>query len=348
MKRTTIHAIIVCGLLAAGTTFQGCQKVKADVPRQTADSAAVKVAVSEVKETPFEDWGSYSADLRGVEDANLTAPYQGGRVTMLKPIGAHVSAGEPLCSIDGDKYEAALQAANAQVEVAKGELERAKANVEKGSLGRSVLDAANLAFQNARMLQATAQRAFEDCRCQAPFDGVLVSRYIDKFQTVQPGIPTVRVSRVDRLEAVIAIPETEAFSYVDGMKAEFRLLQSPDRAYQGKISSVDRAVDSRSRTVSARIVIENGDGSLKPGMIGRARILRKTYAKAVVVPAASLLHLQNGIYAMVAENGVARQRPVKLGAGTDANAMILDGLHAGDQLIVSGAFQVTDGTRVQY
>ena len=90
---------------------------------------------------------------------------------MLKDIGSFVKAGESLCNIDSAKYDAALQAANAQVEVAKGDLERAKANVENGSLGHSVIDATNLAYQNARMMQATAKRAYEDCHCQAPFTG---------------------------------------------------------------------------------------------------------------------------------------------------------------------------------
>ncbi len=209
--------------------LSGCQKGKAtehtiDI-KKSSDTVAIKVIVTDVKESAFEDWGSYSADLRGLEDANLTAPAQGGRVNSIKAVGTFVKAGQSLCDIDSEKYEAALQAAQAQVEVAKGDLERAKINVEKGSIGRSALDGANLAFQNARMNLSVTQRAFEDCRCQAPFDGVLVSRSIDRFQTVAPGSPTVRLSKLDHLEAVIAIPESEAFSYIEGMKAEFHLLQ---------------------------------------------------------------------------------------------------------------------------
>jgi len=343
--------MLLCGLAAVSANLPGCQKVKAaqtEMKGQPADSAIVKVVAAVVAAHPFEDWGSYSADLRGIDDATLTAPSMGGRVTMIKPVGTRVNAGEALCDIDGEKYEAALQAAKAQVELTKGELTRATANVEKGSLGCSAVDAANLAFQNARMLQATAQRAYEDCRCQAPFDGMLVSRSIDRYQTVAPGMPMIRLSRIDRLEAMIAIPETDAFSYAEGMKTEFRLLQDPGRAYEGTLTSLDRAVDARSRTIAARLVIGNRDGSLKPGMVGRARILRKTYSSAVVIPSTALLRLQNGISAMVVDNGVARQRLITVGATSGDSAMITQGLREGDRLIVSGAFQVSDGTRVTY
>ncbi len=338
---------LVVALAAGGCGSEGKKKAVAEI-KKSADSAVVKVVVTEVKECAFEDWGSFSADLRGIEDANLIAPSQGGRVNLVKPVGTKVKAGEALCDIDGEKYEAALEAAKAQVEVTKGDLERAKSNVENGSVGRSAIDAANLAYQNAKMLLANAQRADEDCHCQAPFDGILVSRNIEKYQTVAPGAQTVRLSRLDQLEAVIAIPETEAFSYQEGMKTDFRLLQNPDRVFEGRLSSLDRAVDSRSRTVLARIIVTNRDGLLKPGMVGKANILRRKYTKAIVVPSTALLRLQNGISAMVVENGLAHQRTLKIGAtGTDST-LITDGLKQGDNLIVTGAFQVSEGTKVSF
>jgi len=338
---------LAVALAGGGCGSEGKKKAIAD-SKKTADSAVVKVVVAEVKESPFEDWGSFSADLRGIEDANLVAPAQGGRVSMVKPVGTRVKAGEALCDIDGEKYEAALEAAKAQVEVTKGDLERAKSNVENGSVGRSAIDGANLAFQNARMLLAVAQRADEDCHCQAPFDGILVSRNIEKYQAVAPGMQTVRLSRLDKLEAVIAIPETEAFSYQEGMKTEFSLLQTPDRVFEGVLSSLDRAVDVHSRTVLARIIVTNHDGLLKPGMVGKANILRKKYSRAIVVPATALLRLQNGISAMVVENGIARQRTLKIGASGTDSSLISEGLKAGDNLIVTGGFQVSDGTKVSF
>jgi RND family efflux transporter MFP subunit len=347
---------IICFFAALIMVMPGCKGQKtaenghgADV-KKSADTAKIKVIARDLVESDFEDWGTYSADLRGLEDANLTAPAQGGRVASIKPIGTFVKAGDALCDIDGEKYEAALQAAQAQVDVAKGDLERAKVNVEKGSLGRSVLDAANLAYQNARMNKATTQRAYEDCRCQAPFDGVLVSRSIERFQTVSPGMSTVRLSRLDQLEAQIAIPESEAFGFTEGMKAEFRLLQNQndERLYEGRISSIDRVVDSRSRTVTARIILSNKDRGLKPGMVGRARILKKKYQKSIVIPATSILRLQNGTSVMVVENNVARQRIVEIEVSTGDSVLIRKGLAAGEKLITTGAFQVSDGTKVVY
>jgi membrane fusion protein (multidrug efflux system) len=351
-----IRIVIRCGALGAAAlvvaaSFAGCGKnagAQGHTVEKKSDSAVVKVVVATVAERPFEDWGSYSADLRGVEDAVLTAPAQGGRVTAVKPVGTRFAAGDALCDIDSDKYEAAFEAAKAQVEMTRGDLDRTKANVENGSLGRSAIDGANLAYQNARMMLATAKRAYEDCHCQAQFAGVLVSRTVEKYQTVAPGTPTMRLSRIDQLEAVIALPESEAFNYHIGMKTEFRLLQKPDQAFEGQVSSIDQAVDAKSRTVSARIVVLNKNGILRPGMVGRANILRHKYEKAIVIPSTALLHLENGLAVMIAENGVALQHIVKAGATAGDSTLITDGIAADDKLIVTGAFQVSDGTRVSY
>jgi RND family efflux transporter MFP subunit len=351
MKSSLTGILVAAGFCFAAALLSGCGTAKASVMREqdrAMDSASIKVVVAKIEERSFDDWVSYPADLRGIEDANLIAPFQGGRVGAVQPIGSRVKAGESLCDIEGEKYDAALRAAQAQEKWAKSELDRASANVEKGSVGRSAIDAADLAYQNARMALAAAKRADQDCRCEAPFDGVLVSRSIDRYQTVAAGAPTVRLSRLDRFEAIVAIPETEAFSFREGMKTEFRLLQNPGRVYVGTLKSLDRAVDPRTRTATARIETENRDGQLRPGMVGRARILRRHYAEAILVPTTALLHFQNGTSAMVVENGVARQRTVTVAATVDEGALIAEGLMASDTLIVSGAFQVSGGTRVSY
>jgi membrane fusion protein (multidrug efflux system) len=352
-KKKLVITVVVLGIavLTGAAALIGCgnsAEAAEESKKAKTDSAAVKVVVSAVAQRPFEAWGSFSADLRGVEDAVLTAPYQGGRIDQIKPVGTRFAAGDALCGIDTGKYEAALEAAKAQVEVTKGDLERAKINVEKGSLGKSAVDGANLAYQNARMVMATAKRAYEDCRCQAPFDGVLVSSMVDKYQTVTPGMPTIRLSRLESLEAIIALPEAEAFGYSKGMKATFALLQHPGREFDGEVTTIDQAVDSRSRTVSARITVRNRDGLLKPGMVGRARILRKRYEKAIVIPSTALLHLENGLAVMVAQGGTARQHAIQTGATAGDSTLVTSGLAAGDTLIVTGAFQVSEGTKIQY
>src|SRR3954468_2893918 len=74
----------------------------------TESTEAIHVVVAPVAAHPFEDWGAYSADLRGGEDATLIAPVQGGRANNISEVGRAVKAGEALCDIETAKYGAML------------------------------------------------------------------------------------------------------------------------------------------------------------------------------------------------------------------------------------------------
>ena len=343
-------------LLAAGLTcaalLSACKKKakEEDVKRLSADTtAAIRVVTTTVQPRAFEDWGQYSADLRGADDAVLNAPSAGGgRLAQVAQVGKVVQKGQALCDIDSDRYQAMLLQAKAALDLAKGELDRMKSNVDKGFVGKAVLDKTELDFQSARVATLQAQRAYEDSRCQAPFAGMLVSRFVERFQNVQPGAPTVRLSGLARLEAVVSIPEGEAFDYKEGQKAEFQLLQGAEMSIAGRIHSLDRAVESRNRTVTARVELPNPGNKLRPGMVGKARILRKRYDQALVVPSQAVLRLQEGTAVMKVVDGMAHKAAVTLGSARGDSVLVLTGLSAGERVITVGGFQVSEGTKVEF
>lgn len=337
--------IVLSALLLAACGKKHADEAEAGA--KPADTTSVRVVASAVQARSFEDWGAYSAELRGAQDAVLTAA-MGGRVANVNDVGRPVKAGQALCDIESSRYHAMLLQAKSGLDLAKGELDRQKVNVEKGFVGKAVLDKAELDFQTARVSVLQAQRAFEDSRCQAPFSGILVSRFIERFQTVPPGAPTVRISTVDRLEAVVSIPESEAREFKEGQTATFSLVQDTTKVFTGKLKSVDRAVEASNRTVTARIEIPNPGNILRPGMVGRARILRRKYETAVVVPSQALLRLQTGTMAMLVRDGKAVQVPVKLGPAAGDSVVVETGVSAGDVLVTMGAFQISTGTKVAY
>jgi len=346
---------IVC--VASLAILAGCKKKakeesEEDVKRVSADTTlAIHVVTAVVEPRAFEDWGLYSADLRGASDAVLTAPAMGGgRVNSVSDVGRSVAKGDALCDIESERYQAAQLQAKSAVDLAKGELERTQSNVDKGYVGKAMLDKAQFDYQNARAASLQAERAYEDSRCQTPFAGILVSRFVDGYQNVPPGAPTVRLADISRLEAVISIPEGEAFDYREGQKAEFQLLnESGDmKPVTGKIRDLDRAVEARNRTVTARIELTNSGNNLRPGMVGKARVLRKSYDKALVVPSQAVLRLQEGTILMKVDGGLAHRVNVTIGPAKGDSVLVLAGLSAGDRVITVGAFQVSEGTRVEF
>jgi RND family efflux transporter MFP subunit len=349
----------IAGVLAASILIAACggkkeeghkeEGHKEDTKKVLADTAAaVRVVTTVVQSHAFEDWGQYSAELRGADDALLTAPAPGGgRVNRVSAVGTNVAKGQALCDIDSDLYLAQLKQAEAAHDLAEGELERSKTNVAQGYVGQAVLDKATLDYQGARVAVLQAKRAYESSRCQAPFAGVLVSRAIEQFQSAAPGMQTVRVAGLSRLEAVVSIPESEVQGFREGQRAEFLLLQEGSRPIAGRVSSLDRAIETSNRVVTARVQIAN-PGSLRPGMIGKVSILRTRDERALVVPSQAVLRLQEGTAVMRVRDGRAQKATVTLGASRGDSVVIASGLAAGDRIITVGAFQVSEGTKVKF
>lgn len=313
---------------------------------KSVDTSSVEVVATKIVGVPYEDWGIYSADLRGAEDAVLVTS-AGGTLKSVSEVGSRVAAGQALCNIDSDRYKAQLDAAKAGMDAAQAAMDVARRNVEAGSLGKAALDGAAAQFYGAQSQYLGAKTQYQDSRCQAPFAGVIASRLVNRWQAIGPGTPTLRIVRNDRLEASFAVPEAEAHEVRAGMDAAFYLLENPGKLYHGKVSTVDLAADARNRVVVARVIVANSQGRLRPGLAGKVRILHGKFDAAVVVPSSSLLRREDGVFAVTVLDGKAHEVPVVLGSGSGDSVQVLSGLAVGDRLIVQGAFRVSEGTKVR-
>lgn len=335
-------------LTIASLAFMSCQKEssnESDATTKESTEKSISVVVSSLQASRFEDWVAYPAELRGVQDVVLGAG-GGGRVLWVAEAGTRVAKGQPLCDIESERYAALLAQAQAALNLMQGEYDRTEANVQAGSVGKAALDKAKLDLEGAKVGLFQAKRAYEDSRCEAPFHGVVVSRSMDRFQNVGPGAPTVRVARVDRFEALVSLSESDLPTYAKGSPVRFSVPSIAERDFDGKLKALDQVVDSKTRTATARLEVQNKDGLLLPGMAGRALLLRKIYENTIVVPATALLRSENQVYAVVADNGMARQRTLVLGPAHGDSVVVLSGLQAGDQLVVEGAFKATEGSRL--
>lgn len=342
MNKKIILTASILALLA------GCKKEKSEPTSvQASDTSVVDVVAATVGTIPFQDRASYQADLRGLDDAVLVTTASGVLHSVAK-VGASVRAGQSLCDIESERYLAQLQSAKAQVDAAKNQLDLTKKNVESGSVGKIALDAPTSQLYGAQSSYLNAKKQYDDSRCLAPFSGVIAARTVERYQNVSAGTPTFRLVRQDHLEAVFSVPEAEAYGVKPGMSADFYTLDDPEKLFHGKLTAVDGAADAKNRVFSARLEIANAGGVLKPGMVGRVALLRRSYAQAIVVPSASLVRGEKGVIAMVAVNGRVHETLVQLGSAKGDSVLVLSGLKAGDKLIVQGAAQVSEGTRVKF
>ena len=106
-------------------------------------------------------------------------------------------------------------------------------------------------------------------------------------------------------------------------------------------------LDPGARTLTVEVEIENPDGILKPGMLARLEIPRRTIEGALLVPLEAVVDLGDEQVVFAVEDGRAVRRAVELGAVLGRRVVVTSGIAADDRIIVSGGQEVSDGQRVR-
>ncbi|MBI4827561.1 MAG: biotin/lipoyl-binding protein [Nitrospinae bacterium] len=129
-------------------------------------------------------------------------------------------------------------------------------------------------------------------------------------------------------------------------KYTIRFNALPDRTYHGKIVFLSPEVDRRARVFEAEVEIPNEDGAALPELSAKVTFTRKTLPDSILIPQDAVVELPQGHAAFVVEGNVARQRRVRIEDMAGAQALVGEGLAAGDRLVVAGHRELSDGDAV--
>lgn len=199
-------------------------------------------------------------------------------------------------------------------------------------------------------LLATVDRAitgleFEPAKIRSPIAGIVGRVFLDIGDAVAPQVPVALVVRMNKVEVAINVVERDIPKVKTGLNAVIRVDAYPDSSFEGKVTMMSPVVDPVSRTSRAEITVDNRKGLLRPGMFARVDLVVREENDIVVVPADAVLGRMER-YAFIVEQGKAVRRPVILGIRESNRVQVLEGLSAGDTLVVVGQRVVDDGEEV--
>lgn len=172
----------------------------------------------------------------------------------------------------------------------------------------------------------------------APVSGVLTERAVSQGQAVQVGMPLFTISDLSKLWIDVRLPAAAGAGVRDGMSATYTVTGVPARTYTGRVSYIYPTVGDQSRTLSARVLVRNDDGVLKPGMFATVAITSPG-RRALTVPRAAVIETGDRSIVFV-DMGGGRLMPhdVEVGATTPDVVEILSGLVAGQRVVTSAQF----------
>jgi membrane fusion protein (multidrug efflux system) len=311
----------------------------------------------------------------GSEDVDVRARVEGFLETMNFREGSFVRKGDLMYVIDPKPYEAALAEAKANKATAQARLEKATNDVNrytplvaKQAVSQQELDNAR-ASQNAGRSEVDAASAAIDkatldlgyTKVVAPISGLagitkikpgsLVGRgestLLTTVSQIDPIVLRVGVTEADYLKVAKRVPERAGGS-PEAANIELTLADGTTYPDQGKVTTIERAVNASTGTLSLLISFPNPQSVVRPGSYGRARVLLEKQTGALLVPQRAVQELQSlRSVAVVGSDNKVTFRNVKTGQRVDSMWVIEEGLKPGEKVVAEGLQALTDGITVQ-
>lgn len=303
-----------------------------------------------------------TGDLRPIETIEVHAKLEGDLVGVYVREGQRVAAGELLARFESSAQESTRESAVADRASARTDLATAQWNLDQSAelfragaiaerdykVAQQAVDAARarLAAAEARLRQSSLEA--RDTRVVAPAAGVVGKRLVENGERVARGAPMFTIVRNDHLELTAPVPARQANVVRAGQKVRF---VADGRAFEGHVSRVSPTIDSLTRAITVYVDVANASGAIKGGTFASGRIVNRTVTGALTVPAAAIRQSQEGGHPFVytiADNRVALT-PVQVGVLDEriGKVQVLDGLSAGDRVIVGNVGVLGRGMQVQ-
>jgi Cu(I)/Ag(I) efflux system membrane fusion protein len=278
-----------------------------------------------------------------------------GRIERLyvNSTGRQVRRGEKLA----DVYSPELYQASA-------ELAAARSAARRGEPGA----AANLHSVEERLRlwdldpDQVAAAAGDLVTITAPLAGTVVGKDAVEGAYLAAGQPILTIADLGRVWVELDAYERDLIWLAEGQTATFSVTALPGEEFAGTIVFVDPLLDDRTRTIGARLEVDNGDGRLRPGMLARGRVQaelasdgrpragRVAAEAPLVVPAtAPLLTGERAVVYLREPGAEPRFRGVDVMLGPRAGDwyVVRDGLAEGDVVVVNGAFKLDSALQIQ-
>lgn len=286
-----------------------------------------------------------------------------GRVAQVRVReGAQVKRGELLIRLETDELKAAeAQAvaaerqAEATLQAARATLARAEQLVKQNFYSAAQLDEARravdvaLAQQGAARAAVTAARArLEQARIEAPADARVLSRQVEPGQIVQPGKALMSLALAGPTQLVAQVDERFLDQLQVGQRAMVVADAFADRRFAARVLSIAPVVDPQRGAIEVKFTLEQDPPAfLREDMTLSVEVETGRRERTLVLPLAALRKqtADDRATVLVAHDGRAEERSVHLGLRTLDAAEVLEGLRAGDAVLLSRTLKA--GARVQ-
>ncbi len=347
-----IGLLVAIFVFVAGTKVLQIRKMMS-APRVMPPTAVTSAPVKEEAWAPkFSAVGAVSA----VQGAVISTELGGVVGEIAFQNGGEAKKGDVLMKLDVSQEEALLRSAEAEAELARADLERARDLVSKKVISKAEIDAAESKFNRLNAVVDQMRSNIRKKTIIAPFDGQLGIRQVNVGQMINAGQQVIALTALDPVYVDFSLPEQHLSQLTKGLEVRVHVDALPGREFIGKLTAVNSMVDSVTRNIAVQATLENPDHALHPGMFAKVDVMLPEKNKTLVIPGSAVSYAPYGDSVFVIEKQkdektgkeslMLRQQFVRIGEARGDFVAVTQGLKAGETVVGTGVFKLRNGMSV--
>jgi len=319
---------------------------------------AVPVSVDNVKKQSISQYINTTGTAKAIMETTLNSEVSGNYNLLINPatgkpfkLGDRVKEGQVIIRFEDDEYVngIAVDAKKLNLEISENEYEKQKSLYEKGGVTLREL-------RNSEVSKTSAQYDFESAQIRlakmnivAPFSGVIVELpYYTKGTRVTSGQPMVNLMSYDKMYIDINLPEKSISEVQLAQQVLITSYTIAEDTLIGTVSELSPMISAETRTFSGKLLINNPNLKLRPGMFVKADIITAKKDSVLVIPKSVILSGNRGKYVFVVErNSAAADRMITTGIENNDFVEVVEGLKENDKLIIKGFETLRDNSKVK-
>lgn len=287
-------------------------------------------------------------EVQGIVDADenviANAEVPGIITAIYVGAGEQVRKGQVLAQLDNKVLQQQILQVQSQVDLANSLYQRQK-NLWDQEIGTEVQFLQAESNRDVALKQLSGLKAQSSMyKIISPINGVLDKMDLKVGQAVQPGMEGIRVVNLSKLKVKADVAE----SYAERVKQGDRVVVSIPGSLDSLttiITYASRVIEPTSRSYKVEVNLPTKP-NLKPNMTAVLRIVDYEKKDAIVLPIKAIQQSESGEYVFIVESDIAKRVPIKIGHTYQGSVEIVEGVKAGDQVVIEGSEDIEEGDRL--
>ena len=286
--------------------------------------------------------------VRARAEVGISPEIAGTVLQVHSEVGDRIATDDVLVELSSEAHRIAVARRRAEVRKAEARYRKSTRDMRKadrlfhdGVMSDSEHDdagldrditAAELALAQSNL--AAAEKELRDTRLRAPFDGSIALRSVEVGDYITPGAVVMTLVAIDTVKVVINISEMDIPQVRPGSPVRISIDSLGGELFDGCVHTIALKADETTRSFAVETVVDNPGHRILPGMVARVTVRATDPVTRCMVPARAIRTVGDTSYVRLAQDNGTQQREVRLGPPRGDQMIVLQGLRAGDRVLL--------------